>query len=107
MAHTTASERRNAVQLLWWPFQKFAQLHSASSLLLIICTLAALAWANSRWGAAYHHFREFPLGLNLGGVPMMLNAELFVNDALMAVFFLLVGLEIKREMLAGELASLK
>jgi NhaA family Na+:H+ antiporter len=95
------------VQLLWWPFQKFAQLQSASSILLILCTLAALTWANSAWGEGYHHFKEFPLGLNLGGVPMTLNLELFVNDALMAVFFLLVGLEIKREMLAGELASIK
>jgi len=107
MTETQATRPRNAVQLLWWPFQKFAQLQSASSILLILCTLAALAWANSLWGDAYHHFKEFPVGLNLGGVPMMLNVELFVNDALMAVFFLLVGLEIKREMLAGELASLK
>jgi NhaA family Na+:H+ antiporter len=105
--HTPDRGARSAATLIWWPFRKFAQLQSASSLLLILCTLAALAWANSPWGTGYHHFREFPIGLNLGGKPMTLNLELFVNDALMAVFFLLVGLEIKREMLAGELASLR
>jgi NhaA family Na+:H+ antiporter len=107
MTRSAAPESRNPVQLIWWPFQKFAQLQSASSLLLIFCTLAALAWANSLWGETYHHFKEFPLGLSLGGIPMIISFELFVNDALMAVFFLLVGLEIKREMLAGELASIK
>jgi NhaA family Na+:H+ antiporter len=88
-------------------FQKFAALESASSLLLLACTLFALVWANTGWVHAYHLFRDLPLGFMWGGKFLGLPLELFVNDALMAVFFLLVGLEIKRELLAGELASLK
>jgi NhaA family Na+:H+ antiporter len=85
------------------PFRRFARLESASGILLMLCALAALAWANSPWGHAYQGFREY----RPAGIPGILPLELFVNDVLMTVFFLLMGLEIKREMIAGELASLK
>jgi NhaA family Na+:H+ antiporter len=83
------------------PFRNFVRLESASGILLLLCALAALAWANSPWGAAYQHFKELSLGIP--GLPL----GLFVNDALMAIFFLLMGLEIKREILTGELSSPK
>jgi NhaA family Na+:H+ antiporter len=98
---------RPVLKFVWRPFQVFVRLESFSGILLLACALAALAWANSRWGGAYHHLKEFPLGLSLGGIPMILPFEKLVNDGLMAFFFLLVGLEIKREMLAGELASFR
>ncbi len=88
-------------------FRKFAVLESASSLLLIGCTLVALFWANSGGRDAYHHLREFRPGFGTSDASLGLSFESFVNDALMAVFFLLVGLEIKRELLGGELASVK
>jgi NhaA family Na+:H+ antiporter len=93
------------LKFIWRPFQAFARLEAFSGILLLACAMVALSWANSRWGAEYHHFKEFPLGLSLGGIPMIVPLEKLVNDGLMALFFLLVGLEIKREMLAGGLAS--
>jgi NhaA family Na+:H+ antiporter len=96
-----------ALRFVWSPFQKFAQLESFAGILLLMCTAAALLWSNSAWHDGYHHFRHFPLGLTLGHARMDFNFELMVNDGLMAIFFLLVGLEIKREMLAGELATFR
>jgi Na+:H+ antiporter, NhaA family len=89
------------------PFQRFAQTESASGLVLLACTAVALAWANSPWAASYEHLWETPLTVGLG--PLTANTTLhhLINDGLMAVFFFLVGLEIKREMLAGELASVR
>jgi NhaA family Na+:H+ antiporter len=66
----------------------------------LLCAAAALAWANSGAGNSYFAVRDFPL-------PAHLTSRLFVNDALMALFFLLVGLEIKRELLTGEISSAK
>ena len=89
------------------PFQRFARIESAGGFLLLACTVVALAWANSPWAPGYHHLWETPLELGAGGRRLSLTLHHFINDGLMAVFFFLVGLEIKREMLVGELASLR
>lgn len=68
---------------------------SAGGILLFLAAVAGFAAANSPWAAAYFHFLHAPLG--------PLSVELWVNDVFMAVFFLVVGLEVKREMIAGEL----
>lgn len=80
-------------------FQEFVRSGQAAGLLLIACTLASLALANSPASGAYLGFWHAVVG--------GLSVELWVNDALMAVFFLLVGLELKRELVSGELSSLK
>jgi NhaA family Na+:H+ antiporter len=67
----------------------------------------ALAWANSPWAASYEHLWETNLTLGFGGWVAHTTLHHLINDGLMAVFFFLVGLEIKREMLAGELASVR
>ncbi len=67
--------------------------------------LAALAIANSPLSEAYNHLWEIPLTLGIGPHELSLSLHDWINDGLMAVFFLLVGLEIKRELLAGELSS--
>jgi Na+:H+ antiporter, NhaA family len=90
------------------PFEDFLQHHSAGGIVLIVATLATLAVANSPWGEAFHHFWEQPVGFFFGtGFRLQLSLHHWVNDALMALFFLLVGLELKREILVGELSSLK
>jgi Na+:H+ antiporter, NhaA family len=66
---------------------------------------AALIVANSPWADAYHRLWATPLVISAGGHAVSLTVHHWINDGLMAVFFLLVGLKIKREMLAGELAS--
>jgi Na+:H+ antiporter, NhaA family len=89
------------------PFQRFVQTESASGLVLLACTAVALAWANSPWSASYHHLWETELTLGMGQLALRTTLHHLINDGLMAVFFFLVGLEIKREMLAGELASVR
>ncbi len=80
-------------------FSDFFQSEKSSGILLIGCTILSLFLANSAWGAAYHHLWETRIG------PYSL--EFWINDGLMAVFFLLVGLEIEREIYVGELSSPK
>ncbi len=96
-----------------YPFISMLRKYVSSSVLLVIATIAALVIANSPMGDLYRKFWELPVSLSLGdfnlfshnGHPMSLGA--FINDFLMAIFFLTVGLEIKRELLVGELSSVK
>ena len=96
-----------------YPFISMLRKYVSSSVLLVIATVAALIIANSPWGDLYRQFWEQPVSVSIGsfnffshnGHPMSLGA--FINDFLMAIFFLSVGLEIKREILCGELSSMK
>jgi NhaA family Na+:H+ antiporter len=87
------------------PFQEFARIGSLGGIVLLIATAIALAWSNSPWSDAYFHLWETELVLGSAAAPLSLTLHEWINDALMAVFFLLVGLEIKREMLVGELST--
>jgi len=90
------------------PFQRFFQIEAASGIVLLIATAAALYWANSPWSSTYHDFWESHFSFKLGNFFEMDNSLLhWINDGLMAIFFFVVGLEIKRELLAGELSSIK
>jgi NhaA family Na+:H+ antiporter len=86
-------------------FQKFFRTESASGAVLVACTCAALLAANSGWSQAYHGLWETPIGIGVGTHQLSLTLHQWINDGLMAIFFLLVGLEIKREALVGELAT--
>ncbi len=87
------------------PFEDFFKNQASGGIVLLMATIVALALANSPLGEAYHHFWE--IDLTIGGESFGLTQSLhhWINDGLMAVFFFVVGLEIKREFLAGELAS--
>jgi NhaA family Na+:H+ antiporter len=92
----------------WYgPFERFFRGEAAGGIVLLVCTAVALVWANSPWSSAYAAILHHPL--RLGGSQFMLELSVheWINDGLMAVFFFLVGLEIKREMLVGELASMR
>jgi NhaA family Na+:H+ antiporter len=95
------------IERLLSPFQDFFRTASSGGIVLIVSTLVALAWANSPWGASYEHFWEAPLTIGVPGAALTYSLHHWINDGLMAVFFFLVGLEIKREVLAGELASVR
>jgi NhaA family Na+:H+ antiporter len=95
------------IERLLSPFGRFARTESAGGLVLIASTLAALIAANSPWAAAYRHLWETPLSFRLGGRALDYSLHHWINDGLMAVFFFVVGLEIKREVLVGELASMR
>ena len=99
--------RPTAIERLLTPFQDFFNTASAGGIVLILSTLVALAWANSPWSASYEHLWETPLTVGAPGAALTYSLHHWINDGLMAVFFFLVGLEIKREVLAGELASMQ
>lgn len=86
------------------PFRHFVASEAFAGVLLFAAALVAFAWANSPLAGAYAGLHEVPFGVRLGGWSLEMKLEGWVNDGLMAVFFLLVGLEIKRELLVGELA---
>ena len=87
------------------PFQEFARKQSSGGILLIVATAVALAWANSPWGESYAALWHTRLTVGVGDFSISKDLTHWINDGLMAVFFLVVGLEIKREVLVGELSS--
>jgi len=89
------------------PFARFVRLEASGGILLLACTLLALVWANSPWEEGYAHFWHKPLAIGFGRAFLSETRHFWINDGLMAIFFFLVGLEIKREILIGELSSLK
>ncbi|HEX8390932.1 MAG TPA: Na+/H+ antiporter NhaA [Longimicrobium sp.] len=103
--HFLPPPRPTRIQRILSPFVRFAHAESAGGIVLVACTLIAIVAANSPWREAYHHFWETPLSFRFGGQELSYTLHHWVNDGLMAVFFFLVGLEIKREFLVGELAS--
>lgn len=96
-----------------YSFLSFLKHRVNGGMVLMIVAVLAMVVANSPWADAYHAFWSHPVSLQVGsfnlfshhGEPLTLMA--FINDALMAVFFFSVGLEIKREVLVGELSSLR
>lgn len=88
-------------------FRQFFKSEKAGGLLLILCTVVSLLIANSPAGNAYVHFWHRDASVMLAGVGIPFNIEEWINDGLMTVFFLLVGLEIEREIFIGELSEFK
>ena len=89
------------------PFQDFADKQSSGGILLIAVTAVALVWANSPWGESYAALWHTKLTVGVGDASISKDLTHWINDGLMAVFFLVVGLEIKREVLVGELSSVR
>jgi NhaA family Na+:H+ antiporter len=89
------------------PFQDFAHKQSSGGILLIAVTAVALIWANSPWGDSYAALWDSKLTVGVGDFTLSKDLTHWINDGLMAVFFLVVGLEIKREVLVGELSSMR
>lgn len=88
------------------PIQRFIQQEKSGGLVLGISVLIALFIANSPWRHEYFEFLEYKLGLFFNGIPYLeLSIHHWINDGLMAVFFFVVGLELKREIVAGELSN--
>lgn len=87
------------------PFQKFVSIESSSGIILFGATILALAWANSYFGEIYQSIWKYNLGITTETYEFSKPLILWINDGLMAIFFFLIGLEIKRELLIGELNS--
>ena len=100
--------KKEPIEVLLKPINEFLHQEASGGILLIICTIIALAWANSPWSQSYNHLWHTNLNVNIGNF-LNLNYSLhyWINDGLMAIFFFTVGLEIKRELLVGELSSIQ
>ena len=85
--------------------QEFLSINASGGIILMLATLIALVWANSPWLESYFHLWETSFSLRLGNALLSEHLLEWVNDGLMVIFFFVVGLEIKREVTAGELAS--
>ncbi len=85
------------------PLQEFLDTATAGAVLLLIAVVIALVWVNSPWGEGYFAFWETHLEIGVGSVVIDKDLHFWVNEGLMTLFFLLVGMEIKREFMSGEL----
>ena len=87
------------------PLERFLQIEAASGVLLLLTAAFAIAWANSPWQASYHALWHTQVGLRVGTFTFERSLEWVVNDALMVLFFFVVGMEIRREIHHGELSE--
>lgn len=88
-------------------FQRFFHSEASGSILLLLATAVALAWANSPWADHYQRMLHVKLGFTFSELAFSMSAAHWVNDGLMALFFFVVGLEIKRELLVGQLSTFR
>ena len=105
---TFASSDNSLAKFVARPVLRFINREVAGGILLLTATAVALIWVNSGWGDSYHEFWHSEIELAVGAwhLPHM-SVGHFVNDALMALFFFVVGLEIKRELVTGDLRSVR
>ena len=104
---TIQVEQRPRIEKILRPFQRFFRTQASGGIVLLICAVIAIAWANSPWSEYYD--KLWVTNLTIGVKDFFLEKPLilWINDGLMAIFFFVVGLEIKRELIIGELASFK
>jgi len=89
------------------PFEQFLHSQTSSGLILMVMTVIALILANTPLADVYSHFFHMNIDFNIGSWKLSNTIHHWINDGLMAIFFFLVGLEIKREVLVGELSNIK
>jgi NhaA family Na+:H+ antiporter len=107
--HTWSESDRFVPRTVVQPVQRVLQHEAAGGLVMLVAALVAIAWANSPWSQSYHDVWSTPLRVELGTLIHLdhLSVQTWVNDALMAIFFLLVGAEIKREAVHGDLRDIR
>lgn len=101
------TRKKEPIEVLLRPINDFLRKEASGGILLIIFTVIALAWANSPWSDSYHDLWDTYISINSGNFDLNLSLHHWINDGLMVIFFFVVGLEIKRELLVGELSSFK
>ncbi len=89
------------------PFQRFIKLESLAGMLLFGATIIALIWANSPYAEHYENLWQYEIGVSFENFELRKPLILWVNDGLMSIFFFLIGLELKRELLVGEINTVK
>ncbi len=104
MSHASNGERKSGGNSA---FNRFFHSEVSGSIVLLLCTVIALVWANSPWAEAYFDLAHKKIGIAWGDAKFALSLQHWVNDGLMVIFFFVVGLEIKREIVVGQLSSMK
>jgi NhaA family Na+:H+ antiporter len=89
------------------PLGRFLHVEASGGVVLLAATIMALAWANSPWSASYTELWSSQAGVSVAGHSLELDLRHWVNDGLMTLFFFVIGLEIKQEVVGGQLASLR
>lgn len=87
------------------PFARFMRIEAAGGAVLLLATVAAIGLANSSWSTGYLALWDSPLGIRLGPLELARSLRAWINDGLMTLFFFLVALELKRELVLGEMRS--
>jgi NhaA family Na+:H+ antiporter len=100
-------ETARPIKLITSPFARFAKIEAAGGILLVASTMAALLWANSPWEQSYYALWHTNISIGFGRFFVSESRHEWVNSGLMSLLFFLMGLEIKREALIGELSSFK
>jgi NhaA family Na+:H+ antiporter len=96
---------RAVPRLVARPLREFLDTEVAGGVALLAAAAVALIWANSPWSGSYQTLLTTELSLNIGSYEIAEDLQHWVNDALMALFFFVVGLEVKRELAHGELSD--
>jgi Na+:H+ antiporter, NhaA family len=108
MTRTSAGELKPPIspaRRLLQPLERFLHVEAAGGVVLLIAAAVALVWANSPWAASYEHVWHAPVTLGIAGWVSKQSLHFWINEGLMTIFFLVVGLEIRREIHEGALAS--
>ena len=79
---------------------------STAGIVLLVSAVIAMIWANSAWSDSYHHLWEYKISIQAGEYGISKTLHEWINDGLMALFFFVIGLELKREIMAGELSDM-
>ncbi|ADU46610.1 Na+/H+ antiporter NhaA [Intrasporangium calvum] len=106
MATTTTAPRRHQLGgQLSAPLRRFLATESGGAVLLVVATLVALGWANSTWSETYSRIWSTELAVEVADWALRMDLHHWINDGLMAVFFLVIGLEVRRDLSVGELTD--
>ena len=98
-------ETIKSMQAIAEPFLAFLRWEASSGVILLACAILALIVANSPLAESYEHLLHYPIAIEAGEYVLEMGLLHWINDGLMAVFFFVIGLEIKREFLYGELRT--
>jgi NhaA family Na+:H+ antiporter len=105
MTNDSKNVLQRGLENMHFPISSFIRAQTTSSLFLLLSTIVALWWANSVYSSTYFNLVHTPIGIFLGDFELKASLKHIINDGLMVIFFFLLGLEIKREVLAGDLAQ--
>lgn len=99
--------KKTPLEKLIAPVNKFIHLEHTSGIFLFSSVLIAIIWANSPFHASYHHLWDVKFSIGINPYSLIKPLHIWINDGLMAIFFFVIGLELKREFMDGELSSVK